>query len=676
MGSLRRVVVFSIVVASLITISGVATASILFNNPVEVSTYNNPHVMEFSTSGSSPGVNSSLSPSLTSLTANVSFRGFSAVSNYSTSEITLKEGNYSSAVNTPKNFSTPINPISVNASSQASFYGILYQPLNYTNYSHSTAPIFSPRPFTSGGNPHSMPYRVLPTVQEFNLSDGAFVNTLSLLLSGKGIMSVSIGTTILGDQILKNENIQVNGLNYYAVTFPVTFFAGNTQYFLNLYNVSSHALLKKVNNDSANNISFASHDSSALSGISKQGSQFVSITIRGNHGSSLVVFSGTFSIGYNPVAGALPRDIVIFYEYGLNNGGTWSVNVNGTTYTSQSRDIEVDGLNGSFAYTVGSATGMLPLKTQGTVTAGASSYPIIVPAVFYSPSNTAVAGINSSIVIYGSTGVTQQFNVVNGGIMNHISLMLKGTGSVNVSLGYTPYGNQILKNETIRTSGSAGNWYSMSVPETFFSGSENYYISVYSVTGNVEWAFSLFSFPPPPPFYPSFFVGSGFTASFPGTGYIFNLSYSPGISTSGNSSVFFIEYGLPSGTPWGIGILSKTNLVIGSIVSLNSGSWTSGASLYSVSGVKNNMALTFDLSNGSLPVPQFTYENNKTTATGNNVNLTPDGNLTMSISIVPGGSGHGVESFIVYISSAASGSSVKVTYAVTINVSFSFYGKV
>ncbi|MEM0155905.1 MAG: hypothetical protein QW597_04820 [Thermoplasmataceae archaeon] len=603
----------------------------------------------------------------------MSFKGFATSSNHSTSEITLKEGNYSSDVNIPNNYSTSINPIFINASSQANFYGILYQPLNFTNYSFSTSTVFQQKPFATESDPHSWHFRIRSTVKEFTLSNGAFVNTLSLLLSGKGVIYVSIGTTVLGGQVLEKESVHVNGLNYYTVAFPDAFLAGNTQYFLNLYNVSSHHLLRSSIESGVSSTGLGNLSVTASSEKSQQGSQFVSVITGGNHGNPHAVFTGTFTIGFDPKTGALPRDALFFYDYGLNNGSIWSVTLNGTTYTSQNRFIQVDGLKGSFTYKAGSASGMLPLIADGTIAVNTSSYPKIVPVVFYDPAKTPVAGINSSMVAYGITGVSQKFNVADGGIINHIAVMLKGTGSVNVSLGYTPHGNQIMKNETIKTSGSSGNWYSLMVPDTFFSGSENYYISVFGIMGNVEWAFSLFPFPP---YDPSYHVASGFASPFLDSGYIFNLSYSPGISTSENSSVFFIEYGLTSGTAWGVGILAGANLVIGSLVSLNGGSWMSVASLYAVSGIKNNMSLTFDLSNGSSLVSQFSYKNNNTTTSGTYVTLSPEGRLIMAISIVPDGYGHGVESFVVYISSTSTGSHVRVTYAVTINVAFSFFGNI
>lgn len=670
MAKLQRLTIFSVIVAAVTVVSGIAGASIFFNNPIAVSTNSASPVLGFSSSGSSAGINPVISQNLTQLNANVSFKGITSDSTYSTSSMFLKPGNYTVNSKNMTGFRSTVNPIAVNVTDQISTNGVLYTPLNYTNYSYARSTVFDKFPFESANLGH-IDKNVKVQSEEFSVSGGAFVNTVSMLLSGSGTVLVSLGTTLFGSQIVQNDIIYVNGLNYYSITFPAVFLGGETPYFLNLFNVTGHPSWQSVysqGNQTANSLNNLGEIGTYVQ--SGSSSQFLRIGAFGNNGNSHAVFTGIYSVGFNPRAGAFPTNTLIFYEYGLPQATNWSVSLNGTTYYSQTRFIQVNDVNGTLPYHVYSTAGYVPVASDGTSSMG--PYSLVVPVVFYSSGEAMVAGSNSSRVGYSSLGFSQEFNAINGGIFNHISLLLSGTGSVNISIGYSSYGDQIMKNVTINSSGNSGLWYSVLVPLTFLSGANDYFLNMYEINGAVKCAFSE-------P-YGNGFTGFTLDASYSGMPFwsldhVFNLSYSGSQAFNGTSTVYFIEYGIPTGTSWGVEILSETQITLGSLVSLEGGTWESFAHLDGISGVNDPVGLTFVISNATQSAIQFTYLNGQSSGNGTPIGLASGNNLLLSVSIVPVGSGHGVQTFTVYIisSSHSNGSIVSITYAVTINVSFSFF---
>ncbi|QRF76219.1 hypothetical protein Thermo_01736 [Thermoplasmatales archaeon] len=652
---LKAAITILIAVAFLST--GISSATVLVHNPVLITSSPTSSIVQFSSNGSSSLVAVNISNDLSELNASISAIGFYSNSSRVSDQLTLNNGNYTVLAKPLTSFMATQNSTTFRIAGSTNFSGILYSPINDTNYSYVIAPsnatisIFG-FPFVKGQS------------EEFITATGEFVNEVSLLLSGNGSFNFSMGSTLYGSQIASNESVVVTGTNYYNISIPVAFLSGETPYYLNLYRTSGNPAWRSV----------IQQDVSSGSNISSYGNidSFLTISLRGyNFPSNISVedsfLSGVYSVGFNPQLGHLPRNVAIFYEYGLKSGTSWSVLVNGSTYVTQGKFIEVNGTQGATAYSTVPVPGYSAVSDYGIY--NQSGYSIVIPIVFHIDTTAPLVGANSTHLKYGLSKGSQEFTLPGGGIIDHVSILLKGSGRVNISIGYSLSGSQIMGNKTLSVNGSG--WYSVSVPTIFFSGSSSYFLNVYSVNGNVKWAYSQVSHAVSINTLHSYFYKNDKLKPSNSRVYIFNLTYVKQEAFNTTGRMIFVEYGLPSGTNWAVDLLSQHSINIGSVITGYSSLLFAHANMIAVSGPPNSIGISFSLSNNTSTRLQFTYTPGSLVNTGSPVGFTPLSPLVMGINLIPYTTGAVKETFGIYL--VAHSGSVTITLPIVLTVSLSFY---
>lgn len=659
----------AIVVALAFLSTGLASAGVVSYNPIVIISSPSAPVLLFSSNGSSPGVTLNISHDFSQLNASISATGFSSSTGRVSDQLTLQGGNYASLPGHITGFTPPENSTVSNLSSDANFSGVLYTPTNETSYSYASAPAnetISPASlFLFGFNTAG----VRAQSEEFITATGEFINEISLLLSGNGTFNFSMGSTLYGSQLVRNESITVNGISYHNVSLPVIFLSGETPYFLNLYNVSGSPVWRSVyqqNPGSLANISSYGNLGCFLTvnlTINLFGLNFpLNLSVTGTS------FSGVYSVSFDPIRGSIPANDTVFYEYGLSAGTSWSVFANGKNYSSDGRFIELNGTNGSMAYSVHPVLGYSSINGNGkTAQAGHSQ---AIPIVFYASNGKPLAGANSTVTKYGKLNASQEFQVPVGGVIDHISLLLKGDGKVNISIGNSLFGAQIMENTTYIVNGTQ--WYTLCVPALFFGGSTTYFINVFAVNGSVQWAYSNASHATEVNTEYSYFYFNGKLKNSMNRVDIFNLTFNNSIHMVTGGRIIFVEYGLPAGTVWGVETFQQENFTIGSITAATGSGWLAHAYISTVSGKTTDFGISMLLSNSTASGLQFTYQLNKSASTSAMIRFSNNPSLLIGITLDPHSYDAGMETFVIYI--VSTDGSVSVTYSILLNVSFSFSG--
>ena len=659
----------AIVVALAFLSTGLASAGVVSYNPIVITSSPAAPVMLFSSNVSSPGVALNISHDFSQLNASIRATGFSSTTGRVSDQLTLHGGNYTSLPDHIAGFTPSENSTVFNLSSNANFSGVLYLQTNETAYSYASAPVnetISPASlFLFGFNTAG----VRAQSEELITATGEFINEISLLLSGNGTFNFSMGSTLYGSQLVRNESIAVNGIKYYNVSLPVIFLSGETPYYLNLYNVSGSPVWRSVyqqNPGSLANISSYGNLGSFLAvnlTINLFGFNFsLNLSVNGSS------FSGMYSVSFDPIRGSIPANDTIFYEYGLSAGTSWSVFANGKNNSSDGRFIELNGINGSMAYSVHPVSGYSSINGNGKTAQGGHSQ--VIPIVFYASNGKPLAGANSTVTKYGNLNASQEFQVPGGGVIDRISLLLTGTGKVNLSIGNSLFGAQIMENTTDIVNGTQ--WYTLSVPAIFFGGSTSYFMNVFAVNGSVQWAYSKASQATEVNTEYSHFYSHGKLKHSLNRVDVFNLTFNDSMHTVTGGRIIFVEYGLPAGTVWGVETFQQESFTIGSMTAATGSEWLAHAYISTVSGKTTDFGISMLLSNSTASGLQFTYQLNKSASTSVMIGFSNNPPLLIGVTLDPHSYDAGMETFVIYI--VSTDGSVSVTYSIALNVSFSFSG--
>ncbi|MHB1708818.1 MAG: hypothetical protein ACYCT2_05010 [Thermoplasmataceae archaeon] len=659
----------AIVVAFAFLSIGLASAGVATYNPVIISDSPAAPVLLFSSNGSSPGVTLNISHDFSQLNASISASGFSSNTSRVSDKLVLDRGNYTAFPSNIDGFTTSDNSSFFSLSSSANYSGVLYLPNNETAYSYASAPVnetVSPASlflfgFDTAG--------VRAQSEEFITATGEFINEISLLLSGNGTFNFSMGSTLYGSQLVRNESIAVNGTNYYNVSLPILFLSGETPYYLNLYNVSGSPVWRSAyqqNSTSLASISSYGNLESFLTvnlTISFYGFNFpLNLSINGSS------FSGMYSVSFDPILGSIPGNDTIFYEYGLGTGTTWSVSSCGKNHSSNDRFIEVDGTNGTMAYSVQPVAGYSVFNGNGST--DQASRLQVIPIVFYASNGNPMVGANSTAAKYGNLSASQEFQVPQGGVINHISILLAGSGNVNISIGNSLFGEQLMENTTAKVNGTQ--WYALSVPAIFFGGSTSYFLNVFTVNGSVQWAYSKASHATEVNTGYSYFYSKGKLNDSLSRVDIFNLTYNNSIQSVNGSEVIFVEYGLPADTVWGVNIFKHESFSLGSLTATAGSLWLAHAYISAAIGETTDSGISMILSNSTASGLQFTGQLDKSTSTGAVIGFSINSPLLIGVTLDPHSYYTGMETLGIYITSTDG--SVSIIYSIILNIIFSYSG--
>ena len=117
--------------------------------------------------------------------------------------------------------------------------------IGYYAQQASTSPSPSPSPNPTGvfvevnATASNINVYALPEAEKFTVSSNVAIDYVVLYLSGSGQISIAIGSTIFGAQVLAKQTYTVSGTaGFYRIAIPTTSLTSGTNYFLNLHLVS------------------------------------------------------------------------------------------------------------------------------------------------------------------------------------------------------------------------------------------------------------------------------------------------------------------------------------------------------------------------------------------------------------------------------------------------------
>ena len=110
--------------------------------------------------------------------------------------------------------------------------------------------------------------------------------------------------------------------------------------------------------------------------------------------------------------------------------------------------------------------------------------PSTQPNGVFSEVNATVSNIN----LY-SVPEAEEFTVNNTYTANNVVLYLSGSGTIDVSIGTTVFGSQVLSNQSYNIGSSAG-WYKLFFSNITLSASTDYFLNVYLASGSTEWGYT------------------------------------------------------------------------------------------------------------------------------------------------------------------------------------------
>ncbi len=124
-----------------------------------------------------------------------------------------------------------------------------------------------------------------------------------------------------------------------------------------------------------------------------------------------------------------------------------------------------------------------------TNSSSSSPTPTSSPPNNSTPSKYILASVNSTSINLYYPNESEEFTPVKSAYANYLVLYLSGSGTVNVSIGTTLWGSQILTNITVQVNPNQY-WYNISLPNIYLSNGTDYYLNVFNVTGQVQWGYT------------------------------------------------------------------------------------------------------------------------------------------------------------------------------------------
>ncbi len=140
---------------------------------------------------------------------------------------------------------------------------------------------------------------------------------------------------------------------------------------------------------------------------------------------------------------------------------------------------------------------------SGSTLENDNSYPDIYSIGYYAstsstsppPASTVPSGIfvqvnaSSSNIYTYNVPEAEEFTVSSSVQINYVVLYLSGAGSIDVSIGTSLFGSQVLSNQTL-TVGSTAGFYNFTLPSTSLNSGTDYYINVYLASGSTQWGYT------------------------------------------------------------------------------------------------------------------------------------------------------------------------------------------
>ncbi len=261
-----------------------------------------------------------------------------------------------------------------------------------------------------------------------------------------------------------------------------------------------------------------------------------------------------------------------------------------------------NGSNADFSATNGYSlvVGWGSINAYNFLVDQSSGVPAPAPSPTPTSSNKIYSQVNatsSNIYTYGLPEA-EEFSVGSSSAqVNYIVLYLSGSGTVQVGIGTSLWGDQVLPWQSVTVT-SASNWYNITFPTVSLNGGTNYYLTVEG-SGSVSWGYTgsssatvdlnalqdyWYSSPP------SNGLPSGTPSSDNSYPDIYTVGYHSTSApvTVSKYTVSATESGLPSGTTWYFNISGVTSLS-GTGTTLST-SLANGSYSYTVSTVNKEYA--------------------------------------------------------------------------------------
>ena len=398
----------------------------------------------------------------------VTLGGTSQQSTTTTDVFEEVNGSYSFTIGSVSGYSVSPASGTVNVNGAA-----VNQAIGFTASTGQASGIFSQVNATSA----NIQIYTLPEAEEFTVGgSNENVNFVVLYLSGAGSVHFSIGTSLWASNILGNQTVTATSSKlWYNVSFSSVTLTANTDYYLNVYLVSgstqwgyttSPSVAKNEVQDYWESGGYLSNDNS---------------------------YPNIYSVGYSSGTPPPATYTITFTESGLSSGKGWTATFNNVAKSSTTTTISFTATDGSYSYSISAVSGYTVSPSSGTITVNGANVNQAITFKAVSSTHKLISQVNATsanIQTY-TLQESEEFSAPGSGSVqgNYIVLYLSGSGSVQVSVGTSLWGTQIMSNETITVT-SSKLWYNISVPAFTLTGGSDYYLNVYQASGSVQWGYT------------------------------------------------------------------------------------------------------------------------------------------------------------------------------------------
>ncbi|MEM3290733.1 MAG: hypothetical protein QW046_04375, partial [Candidatus Micrarchaeaceae archaeon] len=163
----------------------------------------------------------------------------------------------------------------------------------------------------------------------------------------------------------------------------------------------------------------------------------------------------------------------------------WNDLANSTSFSFKN----FTGSKSAYCYSTGNLINNVQAQSSDSIYVGSNA--VNQSISFTTNTNSQVYSmVNSTHIKTYYLPEAEEFTIGSSNhLVNYILLYLSGSGDINVSIGSTLWGSNIVANITVDVSESQ-QWYLIPIQPTNLSGSKNYYLNVFNVSGSVLWGYT------------------------------------------------------------------------------------------------------------------------------------------------------------------------------------------
>jgi subtilase family serine protease len=226
----------------------------------------------------------------------------------------------------------------------------------------------------------------------------------------------------------------------------------------------------------------------------------------------VLYLSGSGTIDVSIGTSVFGSQILANQSYSIGSSAGWYQlffsNISLTSSTDYFLNVYLASGSTEWGYTTSASVDQGAIQDywySGSTLVNDNSYPDIYSIGYFArstatssppPTSSTPTGVfvevdaSSSNIYTYSVPEAEEFTVSSSVQVNFLVLYLSGAGSIDVSIGTSLFGSQVMANQTF-TIGSTAGFYNFTIPTTTLNSGTDYYINVYDAAGSTtEWGYT------------------------------------------------------------------------------------------------------------------------------------------------------------------------------------------